>query len=134
MSTSASFETPDERRCEHRREGDVVVPVVEQPQVGEEVDDLLLAEVAATGRAVRREPFAPERLFVALGIGARGEQDDDLSGLRLARVHELADTCGDAPRLTRAPVLARAGEARLVGDEKLHRVPEDGVRELRRGR
>ena len=45
---------PDERRCEHRREGDVVVPVVKQPQVGEEIDDLLLAEVAATGRAVRR--------------------------------------------------------------------------------
>ena len=83
----------DERRCEHRRERDVVVPVVEQPQVGEEVDDLLLAEVAAAGRAVRREPFAPERLFVALGVGARGEEDDDLSGLRLARVHELANTC-----------------------------------------
>ena len=123
---------PDERRCEHRRECDVVVPVVDQPQVSEEIDDLLLAEVAATGRAVRREPFAPQRLFVALGIGACGEQDDDLSGLRLTGVHELADTRGDAPRLACAPVLARAGEGRLVGHEELDRMPEDGVCELRR--
>ena len=95
-----SFETPDERRREHGRERDVVVAVVQQPEVGEEVDDLLLAEVAATGRPVRREPFPAERLLVALGVGPGREEDDDLARQRLARVDELADAARDraAPR------------------------------------
>jgi hypothetical protein len=42
----------DERRREHRDERLVVVAVVQEPQVREQVDDLLLPEVAATGRAV----------------------------------------------------------------------------------
>ena len=48
----------DERRSEHGRKRLVVVAVVQEPEVREQVDDLLLAEVAATGRAVRRQPFA----------------------------------------------------------------------------
>jgi hypothetical protein len=41
----------DERRREHGHERFVVVAVVQQPQIGEQVGDLLLAEVAAPGRA-----------------------------------------------------------------------------------
>ena len=44
----------DERRRQHGHERLVVVAVVEQPLVREQVDHLLLAEVPATGRTVRR--------------------------------------------------------------------------------
>ena len=46
----------DERRRQDGGERLVVVAVVQQPQVGEEVDHLLLAEVAAARRTVRRQP------------------------------------------------------------------------------
>ena len=123
----------DERRREHGRERDVVVAVVQQPQVREQVDDLLLPEVAAAGRAEGRQAFAPERLLVALRVGACGEEHDDLSRLGLARVDELAHAARDRPRLAHAPVLRRVDEARLVGDEQLHRMAEHRVGELCRG-
>ena len=107
---------------------------MEQPEVREKVDDLLLAEVAAPGRSIRREALAPKRLLVALGVGAGGEEDDDLPGIGLAGVDELAHAARDAPRLSRAPVLARVGEARLVGDEQLDRMAEHRIGELRRRR
>jgi len=44
----------DERRGEHRHERLVVVAVVEQPQVGKQVDHLLLVVVVAAGRAEGR--------------------------------------------------------------------------------
>ena len=44
-----------ERRRENRRESDVVVAVVNEAQVGEEIRDLLLAEVAPARGAIRRE-------------------------------------------------------------------------------
>ena len=110
--------------------GDVVVAVVEKPQVGEQVDDLLLSEVPAAGRPVRRQPLAPKRLLVALGVGAGGEEHDDLARLGLARVDELADAARDPASLAVTPVLARVREARLVGDEQLDRVPEDRIGEL----
>ena len=69
----------DERRRQHRRERLVVVAVVEQPQVGEQVDDLLLAEVPAPGRAVCRQVLLAERRLVLLGVGAGGEQQHDLA-------------------------------------------------------
>ncbi len=123
----------DERRREHGRESDVVVAVVQQSEVREQVDDLLLAEVAAAGRAIRRQPLAPQRLLVLLRIGARGEEDDDLARIGLARVDELADARerSAAPRPVRQ-CSGSSGEARLVGDEQLHRMPEDRVRETPR--
>ena len=104
---------------------------MQEPQVREQVDDLLLAEVAAPGRAIRRQTLAPESLLVLLRIRARGEQHDDLAGFRLAGVDELAHTSCDPPGFARAPVLLRIGEARLVGDEQLDGMPEHGIRELR---
>ena len=81
----------DERRGEHGHERLVVVAVVQQPQVGEEVDDLLLAEVAAAGRAVGRQAELAQRLLVELGVGAGREEEHDLARRRLARVDELLD-------------------------------------------
>src|SRR5918996_4066467 len=57
-----------ERRGENRGERFVVVPVDEQTQVHGEIADLLLAEIAAAGGAMRRETFSPERLLVPLGV------------------------------------------------------------------
>ena len=56
ISTSASFETPTNGDASTVDERLVVVAVVEQPQVREQVDDLLLAEVPAAGRAIGRQP------------------------------------------------------------------------------
>ena len=123
----------DERRRQHGRQRDVVVAVVQEAQVREQVDDLLLPEVAAAGRAEGRQALAPQRLLVALRVGARREQHDDLARVGLARVDELAHAARDPLRLARPPVLARSGEARLVGDEQLDRVPEHGIGELGRG-
>ena len=131
-STSASFETPTNGEARTVSERLVVVAVVEQPQVGEEVDDLLLAEVAAAGRAVGRQPGRAQLLLVPLGVGAGGEEEHDLARLGLARVDELADAPRDLPRLGTPPVHAGARVARLVGDEQLDRVPEDRVGELAR--
>ncbi len=79
----------DERRREDGGEGDVVVPVVDEPEVREQVDDLLLTEVPAAGHAERRQPLAPKRLLVSLGIGTGREQHRDLAGGGLPRVDQL---------------------------------------------
>ncbi len=121
-----------ERRGEHGRERDVVVAVVEEAEVREQIDDLLLAEVAAPGRTVRRQPLEAQRLLVALGVRAGREEHDDLARLGLAGVDEVAYAARNAPRLSLAPVLGAVREARLVGDEQLDRMPEDWVRELGR--
>ena len=96
----------DERRREHRQERDVVVAVLQQAEVHEQVDDLLLAEVALAGRAVRRQPRPPQLVLVPLRVGAGREEEDDLARRRRAGVHELAH----APRHRRAP--RRAASAR----------------------
>jgi hypothetical protein len=107
---------------------------VQETQVPEQVDDLLLAEVAAAGRPVCGQALSPERLLVPLGIRAGGEEHDDLAGLGLAGVDELADPRRDPASLARPPVLVRSGEARLVRDEQLHGMPEDRIGKLgRRG-
>ena len=70
---------PDQRRRKHGGESDVVVAVVQQPEIREQVDHLLLAEVPAARRAVRRQPLEPKRLLVALGVRPGGEEHDDLA-------------------------------------------------------
>ena len=124
----------DERGGEHGRQGHVVVAVVQQPEVREEIHDLLLPEVPAPRRAVRGQALAPKRLLVRLRIGPRREQHDDLPRGGRTGVDELPHPPGDRPRLPETPVLLRVGVARLVGDEQLHGVPEDRVCELGRGR
>ena len=122
----------DERRREHREQRLVVVAVLQEAQVHEHVDDLLLAEVALAGRAVRRQPLAPQLLLVPLRVRPGREQEDDLAGGRRPRVDELAHAPRDRPRLAAPPVLGRALVALLVGDEQLDRMAEDGVGELER--
>jgi hypothetical protein len=97
-----------ERRREHRHERLVVVAVPQQPQVREQVDDLLLAEVAAAGRAVGRQAERPQLLLVPLGIRTGREQKHDLAGRGGALVDELAHAARDVLRLGAAPVLAAA--------------------------
>ena len=123
----------DERRGEHADERLVVVAVLEQAQVGEEVDDLLLAEVATPGRAVGREADLAQLLLVPLGVGPGGEEEHDLARARRAGVDELPDAPRDVPRLRAPPVDAGPGVRRLVGDEQLDRRPEHRVRELAGG-
>ena len=122
----------DERRCEHRDERLVVVAVVQEAKVREQIDDLLLAEVPAAGGPVRRQVARTQRRLVPLGIGACGEEQDDLARRRDAVVDELAHTARDRPRLAVAPALPRLPVAALVGDEQLHRMAEHRIGELAR--
>jgi hypothetical protein len=120
---------PDERRGEHGHERLVVVAVVQEPQVGEQVDHLLLVVVVAAGRAERGQPELTERLLVEAGISAGGEEKDDLAGGGLPRVDELLDPGRDVLRLSVAPVDARVLVGRLVRDEQLDRRAECGILE-----
>ena len=120
----------DERRGEHRRERLVVVAVVQQPQVRQEVDHLLLAEVAAARRTVGRQPLGAQRRLVALRVGPGSEEQHDLAGSRRARVDELAHAPRDRVGLALTPRRAGFAVARLVGDEQLDRMAEHGIREL----
>ena len=122
----------DERRGEHGQQRLVVVAVVQQTQIAEQVNDLLLAEVTASRRAVGRQPGGAQLLLVPLGIGARSEEQHDLARSRGAGVDELADAVRDVLRLRAAPVDAGVGPGCLVGDEQLDRRAEDGIGELAR--
>ena len=124
----------DERRREHGDERLVVVAVAQQPQVEQQVDHLLLAEVAAPGRAVRRQAERAQLLLVPLGVGAGREQQDDLARRGRALVDELAHAARDVLRLGAPPVHAAPGVRRLVGDEQLDRMAEHRVGELARRR
>ena len=106
---------------------------MDEPQVREQVDDLLLAEVAAAGRPVGRQAERAQLLLVPLGVGAGGEEQDDLARRRVAAGDELVHPAGDGSRLGPAPVGAGAAVRRLVGDEQLDRVAEDRVGELAGG-
>ncbi len=119
-----------ERRREDGCERLVVVAVVQQAQVREQIDDLLLAEVAATGGTVCRQVLGAQRGFVALRVGAGGKQQHDLARACTTGVDELAHAAGDRPRLTVAPFHAGVAIAALVADEQLDRMSEDRVGEL----
>ena len=123
----------DERRGQHGEERLVVVAVLQQPQVVEQVDDLLLAEVAAAGHPDRRQVDRAQLLLEPLGVGAGREQEHDLARRGGARVDQLAHATGDMPRLGAAPVDARVGVRRLVGDEQLEGRPEGRVAVAGRG-
>ena len=117
----------DEGRRENREQRLVVVAVLEQAQVVEQVDDLLLAEIAAAGHADRRQVDRAQLLFEPLGIGSGREEEDDLAGRGGARVDELTDATGDVPRLGAAPLHPGVGVRGLVGDEQLEWRAEDGI-------
>ena len=122
----------DERRREHGQQRLVVVAVVQEPEVREQVDDLLLAEVAPPRRAIRPQPRPAQLLLVPLRVGAGGEEQDDLARLGVAVVDELLDALRDVLRLRAPPVDVRARVRRLVGDEQLDGRAEHGVGELAR--
>ena len=122
----------DERRGEHGRQRLVVVAVAKEPQVHEQVDDLLLAEVAPAGCPVGGKVERAELLLVQLRVGSGGEQEHDLPRRRGARVDELTHAARDRAGLRPAPVLTRLAVGLLVGQEQLDRVPEHGVGELAR--
>jgi hypothetical protein len=119
----------DEGRGEDARERLVVVAVEDQAQIHRQVRDLLLAEVPAPGRPVGRQSLDPQRLLVALGVGARSEEEDDVTRRRLARVDELTNAAGDMAGLRDPPMHVSLAVARLVGDEQLHGRSEDRVGE-----
>ena len=130
ISSSASFETPTNGEASTDDERLVVVAVLEQPEVGEQVDHLLLAEVAAAGRAVRRQTGLAQLLLVPLRVGAGGEEQDDLARARSSAVDELLHPPRDVPRLGAPPVDTGAGVRGLVGHEQLDRGSEHRVGEL----
>ena len=107
---------------------------MQEPQVGEQVDHLLLVVVVAAGRAERGQPELTERLLVEAGIRAGGEEKDDLAGGGLPRVDELLDPGRDVLRLSVAPMDARVLVGRLVRDEQLDRRAERGILEAPGGR
>ena len=74
-----------ERRGEDAHQGLVVVAVEDEPEVHLQVADLLLPEVAAPRRAVRGQAFDPQRLLVALRIGAGRKEEHDVPRRRLLR-------------------------------------------------
>ncbi len=123
----------DERRREHAQHRAVVVAVVQEPEVCEQIGDLLLAEVAPAGGSVRRQTGLAQLFLVPLRIGAGGEEEHDFAGGRRARVDELAHTARHGARLGTAPVHPGVVVARLVRDEQLDRMAEDRIRELRAG-
>src|SRR5262249_40288909 len=124
----------DERRRDDADERLVVVAIAQQAEIREQVDHLLLAEVAAARPAIRRDPERAQLLLVPLRVGAGREEQDDLARGRSAAVDQLADAARDRPRFASAPVHPRLGIRGLVGDDQLDRVAEDRVRELARRR
>ena len=130
ISSSASFETPTNGRGEHADERLVVVAVVQEAEVGEQIDDLLLAEVAAAGRAIRRQADRAQLLLVPLRVRPGREQEHDLARRGRARVDQLAHAARDVLRLGAAPVDAAVRVGGLVRHEQLDRDPEDRIREL----
>jgi hypothetical protein len=100
---------------------------VKKTQVGQEVDHLLLPEVAASRGAIGRKVERAQLLLEPLRVRAGGEEEDDLARRRVAGVDELAHPAGDVPRLGAAPVDARLPRGRLVGDEELDGVSQGGL-------
>ena len=79
-------------------------------------------------------PELAERLLVELGVGSRGEEEDDLARGRLAGVDEILDAGCHVPGLGGAPVRAGVLVGRLVGDEQLDGRAEGRVGEAARSR
>ena len=110
---------PDEGRRQHGQERLVVVAVVQEPEVREQVDDLLLPEVVASGGAVGREADGAKLLLEPLGVRAGGEEEDDLARGRIPGIDELPNPLRDVPRFGPTPVDACLTGGLLVRDEQL---------------
>ena len=95
-----------ERRSEHREQSLVVVAILEQAEVREQVDGLLLAEVAAPCRSVGRQSLFAQRFFVRLGARPGREEEHDLARSALAAVDQLANARRHVPRLAEPPLHA----------------------------
>ena len=76
---------------------------MEQTQVRDEVVDLLLPEVAAPGRAVRRQADGPKLLLEDVGVRPGREQEDDVAWGGLPAVAELAYALRGRPSFAAAP-------------------------------
>ncbi len=116
----------DERRGQHRQQRLVVVPVDQEAQIREQVDDLLLTEVVAARDPIGGQPHRAKLLLEPLGVRAGCEEHHDLAGCRVACVDELSNPARDVTRLGAAPVHAGLPGRLLVGDEQLDGVPERG--------
>ncbi len=114
----------DEGRGENGQERLVVVAVLEQPQVVEQVDDLLLAEVSAPRHPDRRQVDGPKLLLEPLRVRPCGKQEHDLARGGDARIDEFPHPSRDMTCLCSTPVEPRRRIRRLVGDEQLERCPE----------
>jgi hypothetical protein len=107
---------------------------VEQAEIREQVDDLLLAEVTLSRRPVRWNPERAQLLLVPLGVGAGGEDKDDVAGSCGVALDQLVHALGNRFRFCASPVRRLVPrEARLVGYEQLDGRSEDWIREIARG-
>ena len=116
----------DERGREDGDESLVVIAVVEKAEVGEQVDHLLLAEVAAAGGTVGLEPRLAQLILVVLGVRPaprRGTISPALASPESTKPSHGGRCAG--PR--RGASASGAGVARLVGDEQLDRGPENRI-------
>jgi hypothetical protein len=102
---------------------------VQEAEVRDEIDDLLLAPVAAPGGPVCRQPLRPQRLLVALRVRAGREQEHDFPGRCLAGIDERPHPPRDVSSLREPPVCLTLAVRRLVGDEQLDRRREQRVGE-----
>ena len=129
-TTSASAETPDQRRGEHRVQRLLVARVGERAQVGDEVDDLRMGPVAAAADHVRRDPALLERALVDPQVGRGAGQQDDLprrgpgadqlaAPARPAPAPRRSATATPAPRrLSRRPCRRQQLDPRLAGGRR----------------
>ena len=106
---------------------------MQQPQVREHVEHLLLREVPAARRPVRRQADGAQLLLEHLRIGARSEEEHDLPGRRLSHVAELPHAPSGGTCFTTTPVAARLLVASLVVDEQLDGRALGGIGEAARG-
>ncbi len=124
---------PTSGRREHRDERFVVVAVVKEAQVREQVEHLLLAEVAAAGRSIGRQADRAQLVLEHVRVRARREEEDDVTRCRLATRAELVHAARERLRLAAAPRRACALVALLVGDEELDGRAGGRIREAPRG-
>ena len=103
-----------ERRREHGEQRLVVVAVLDQPQVREDVDNLLLSVVAAAYGAVGLQPLLAQGGLEHVGRSPGCQQHRDLAGSASAELDQLLDPPRQRTCLGEPPVLAALAHGRLV--------------------